>query len=146
MPNRATGLPANRSPPCTAPQSLSDGAPCRPPYSADIFLRLSWRSTVEDPAPPRASDIPRSPGQALARRPSSSQPAATPIVRSIKYAQPTSLVVAALLPRHTSPRFCQLLRAAQRHREDRVGRVRRPLGREDAWPRHPQIPNLVGLP
>ena len=54
-------------------------------------------------------------------------------------------VITRRLPRHTSPSLRQVLRAAQRHGEDRVGRVRRALGREDAGPGHPQIGDLVGL-
>ena len=47
--------------------------------------------------------------------------------------------------RHRAPARRQLLSAAQRDRQDRVGRVRGAFGREDARTRDPQIGNLVGL-
>src|SRR5438309_9638525 len=47
--------------------------------------------------------------------------------------------------RDRAPAGGQLVGAAQRKGEERVGRVRGAFGREDARPGNPQIGNLVGL-
>src|SRR5262249_12943269 len=61
------------------------------------------------------------------------------------FAGTTSVDIAPALPRDRAPFVGKLLGAALRQREDGVGRVRRPGGREDAGPRHVEVRDLVGL-